>query len=251
MDEIPVATKKRPTYENFVAECPWCSRESIFNRASDLCAFMLISGQGVSCQNTGCGKPFRIVGDSINSAHEMLIWDCYELIERKHYMGCILNLTQSYEVFFGLFFRVQLIYEPFGADPTCKLADLNRLAEELYEKIKDRSFARMRALFLYYLANKCSAMNFREAANLIANLPNPSGDPKDEAIETLSDSSLVALLKALKATNIHTLRNRIAHKQAYRPTRDEVELALKETRDILFPLTSLLNLCDDINSYRK
>ena len=93
MSDIPIASKKRTSYENFVAECPWCSRENIFNRVSDLRTFEPVAGRDVSCQSADCGRPFRIVGDSVNSPHEMLILDCYELIERKHYMNCILNLA--------------------------------------------------------------------------------------------------------------------------------------------------------------
>lgn len=86
---------------------------------------------------------------------------------------------------------------------------------------------------------------------MVAALPDRPGDPKDAAIESLGDAKLVPLLKALKATAIHTLRNRVVHKQAYRPTREEVEGALEETRSILFPLTSHLQLHDEINWYMR
>lgn len=36
VSDVPVAKKKYASYENFVAECPWCCKEIIFNRASDL-----------------------------------------------------------------------------------------------------------------------------------------------------------------------------------------------------------------------
>jgi hypothetical protein len=95
MNEFSIAKNRRTSYENFVAECPWCGKDCIFNRASDLHTFEPIAGRDVSCQSGDCRKPFRIVGDSVNSAHEMLIFDCYELIERKHYMNCILSLASS------------------------------------------------------------------------------------------------------------------------------------------------------------
>lgn len=249
MGDIPVARNKRTSYENFVAECPWCGKESIFDRASDLLTFEPIAGRDVLCLSADCGKPFRIVGDSVNSPHEMLIFDCYELVERKHYMNCILSLAQAYEVFFGLFFRVELLYKPFGADPDRELADLNRLSEELHEKIKEHTFTRMRALFLQHIVTGRSPKNLAEAAAVVAVLPDRPGDPKDAAIESLGDARLVPLLKALKATSIHTLRNQVVHKRAYRPTREEVDAALEETRSILFPLTSLLRLYDEINWY--
>ncbi|HWP56373.1 MAG TPA: hypothetical protein VNL14_00635 [Candidatus Acidoferrales bacterium] len=251
MSDVPVARNKHTSYENFVAECPWCSKESIFNRASDLGTFEPIAGRDVSCQSADCGKPFRIVGDAINSPHEMLIFDCYELVERKHYMNCILSLAQAYEVFFSLFFRVELLYKPFGADPEQEPADLNRLSEELHEKIKEHTFTGMRALFLEHMVTGRSPKNLAEAAAMVAALPDRPREPRDAAIESLGDAKLVPLLRAVKTTSINTLRNRVVHKQAYRPTREEVEEAIKETQSVLFPLTRHLNLYDEINWYMK
>lgn len=252
MSNIPIASEKRTSYENFVANCPWCGKESIFNRASDLRTFELIAGRDVSCQSVDCGKPFRIAGDRVSNRHEMLIFDCHELVERKHYMNCILSLAQAYEVFFSLYLRVELLYKPFGADRNQGLADLNRISGGLHDKIKEHTFTPMRALFLQHIVTGQPPKNLVEAEAMVTALPHRPGDPpKDVAIESLGDAKLVPLLKALKATSIHTLRNSIVHKQAYRPTREEVEAALKETRSILFPLTSHLQLHDDINWYMR
>lgn len=251
MSDIATAKNRRTTYENFVAECPCCGKESIFNRASDLRTFEPVGGRDVSCQSGDCGKPFRIVSDSVNNAHEMLIFDCYELIERKHYMNCILSLAQAYEVFFSLFFRVELLYKPFGSNPDQEIADLNHLSNELQSKIAEHTFARMRALFLSHIVAGRSPKSLAEASGMVSALPNRPGDPKDAAIERLGDANLVSLLKALKGTSIHTLRNQVVHKRAYRPTREQVDAALEETRSILFPLTSQLRLYDDVNWYMR
>lgn len=251
MGEIRVAKNKWTSYENFAAECPWCGTKSTFNRASDLHTFEPVAGRDVSCQSADCGKSFRIVGDSVNSPHEMLIFDCYELLEQKHYMNCILTLAQSYEVFFSLFFRVELLYKPFGADPDQELDDMIQLSEELHERIKEHTFTRMRALFLQHMVAQPSPRTLTEAAAVVAALPDRPGDPKDAAIESLDNAKLVPLLKRLKATTIHILRNQVVHKRAYRPTREQVEEAIKETRSILFSLTSCLQLHDEINWYMK
>jgi hypothetical protein len=251
MSNLPIAQNRRTSYENFVAECPWCRKDNIFNRASDLHTFEPIAGRDISCQSADCRKPFRIVGDSVNSAHEMLIFDCYELIERKHYMNCILSLAQAYEVFFSLFFRVELLYRPFAFDPDQEMADLNSLSKELHEKIKKYTFAPMRALFLSYIGASHPPKTLAEASSVVSALPNNPKDPSDAAIESHSDVKLVSLLKALKRTNIHSLRNQIVHQRAYRPTREQVGEALEETRSILFPLTSRLKLYDEINWYMK
>lgn|SRR3989442_5023317 len=231
--------------------CPECGKDSIFNRASDLHTFEPIAGRDVVCLSGDCRKPFRIINDSVNDAHEMLIFDCYELIERKHYMNCILSLAQAYEVFFSLFFRVELLYKPFGSDPDQEIADLNHLSKELQKKIEKHTFAPMRALFLSHIVAAYSPKTLAEASGLVSALPNLPGDPGDAEIESLGDAKLVSLLKALKETNINTRRNQIVHKRAYRPTREQVDAALEETRSILFPLTSRFQLHDEINWYMR
>lgn len=251
MSNIPIASKNRTSYENFIAECPWCGKESIFNRASDLRTFEPIAGRNVSCQSVDCDKPFRIVGDSVNSPHEMLISDCYELVERKHYMNCILTLAQAYEVFFSLFLRVELLYKPFARDIGKDINHLNRLAEQFNEKVKRHTFAPMRALFLRQFISGSRPANLTEAEAAIAGLEDHLSDPEDAELEALDDEHLVALLKAVKSTTINTLRNRVVHKQAYRSTREEAEAALEETRSLLFPLTSRLGLYEDINWYMR
>jgi len=250
-DGVPIAEKRRTSYENFIVECPWCGKECIFNRRSDLGTLEPIGGLNTSCLHEPCGKAFRLVGDTVNERHETLIYDCYELMQRKHYMSCVLNLAQAYEVFFGLFLRVEILYKPFGADPDQDIADLNRLSDALTAAIKEHAFCAMRALFLRQLVQQQPPADLAESERVIAAMPSQPGDPKDSAIEALSDPDLVTLLKALKATTIHTLRNRVVHKRAYRPSRDEVDEALKETRSILFPLTSRLNIHDDINWYMR
>ncbi len=79
----------------------------------------------------------------------MLVLDCHELLRQKHYMNCIITLAQAYEVFFSLFLRGELLYKPFAGDAGKDINHLNRLAEQLSEKVKEHAFARMLALFLH------------------------------------------------------------------------------------------------------
>jgi hypothetical protein len=151
MTDIPVARNIHTSYENFVAECPWCGKENIFNRASDLKTFEPIGGLNVVCQSTNCQKDFRIAGDSVNCSHEMLVFDCHELIDRKHYMNCILILAQAYEIFLSLYLRVELVYKPFAADTNKDIADLNRFLNTLQEKIKHYTFDDLRTIFLQHI----------------------------------------------------------------------------------------------------
>lgn len=249
MSEIPYARKKRTSYENFVAECPWCGNESIFNRATDLKDLSPIDFRTVACLNPECGKPFNINGDSVNSAHETLVFDCYELLQLKHYMNCILTQAQAYEVFFNLFFRVELLYKPFALDPYKDIDRLNSLAEQLAKKVKKHTFAPMRALFLHQVVSASAPRTLDESEVAIAALDDRPKDPRDIEFDSLSDTELAGILKALKATKINKLRNQVVHKRAYRPTREDAESALEETRSIIFPLTQHLELYDDISWY--
>jgi len=79
-----------------------------------------------SCLSPLCGKSFNINSDLVNSAHEMLVLDCHELLRQKHYMNCIMTLAQAYEVFFSLFLRVDLLYKPLAADPEEDIEHFNR-----------------------------------------------------------------------------------------------------------------------------
>jgi hypothetical protein len=193
---------------------------------------------------------FWINNDSINAPHEMLIFDVRELYERKHYMSCILNLAQAYEVFFRLYFEVEMLFKTFAADPD--LNKLNRLSEELDKKMKKYAFDDMRELFLQHVVKGASPKNLTEAAKYVGRVSKPQKQKKKDmktAIENIADKKLVALLKAVKKTKIHEIRNCVVHGRAYRPTQDEVEQARNEATDILPALTSRLDLDGDISVY--
>ncbi len=247
----PIARIKKASYENIVAKCPWCGKMNIFNRASDLGTFEPISGRCVSCQSDDCGKSFRIIGDRVNCKHEMLIIDCYELLEKKHYMNCILNLSLAYEMFFSLFMRVMLVYKPFVFETNRDIHQLNQLMNMLRKKLNNYAFDKMRNLFLNQIISGSQPANLLEAEREIKSLDERLNTPKDLEIDGIIDRQLVAVLKAIKKTAINRIRNRVIHKEAYRPTRKEAERAIEETRSLLFPLTDYFDLHDDINWYMR
>lgn len=249
MDGIPYAEKTWTSYENFTAECPWCGQPSIFNRVSDLRDVEPIDFRTVACLNPGCGKQFHINGDTVNPGHEMLLLDCDELLERKHYMNCILTVAQAYEMFFSLFLRAELLFQPWATDPDRDIDVLNRLAGELRKQINDYTFARMRALFLRQLLHGPTPATLGEAETVIGALDPQM--PSDADIDARADKRLTGFLHGIKGTRIHEFRNQVVHKNAYRPTRDEAKAALAEARGVLFPLTHYLDLSDDINWYQR
>ena len=238
-------------YENLTAICPWCKRECKFNRASDFGTFQPIAGRKVQCTSNTCRKPFWITSDSVNERHEMLVFECYQLLERKQYMYCILNLATAYEMFFGLFLRVNLLYRPYAADSSSHLSQsLNKvddLSVKLNRKIERCTFPRMRNLFLSEVTNATPVANLLSAEKRILSLC--SQNVLDSKIEALSDGTLVQLLKGLKSTDLHSVRNAVVHKQGHRPTKEEATKYFEEAKAILFPLTHLLDLRDDLNWY--
>ena len=248
MDPIkPTAWIKNSGYENVEADCPICRQGCIFNRKWDLCTSGPIAGIDVVCEK--CKKGFRLVGDTLNEQHEMLIFDCHEHLERKRYRNCILNLCQAYEMFFSLYLRVTLVYKPFGSDSDSISADLclNQLFQTLEQKIKPFSFEKMRACFLRLIIDSNPPSTLDEARNYMKKLdPRP---PKDDELKAVTDTTLVGFLMRIKSVAINELRNKVVHQAGYRPKRDEAEKALQETRSILFPLTWRLNLQDDVNLY--
>ena len=251
MKSIPSVKIERAGYENIKATCPCCGHECIFNRISDLGTTDPIGGQEVHCLNKECDKLFRIGGDLANERHEMLILDCRELLNRKQYMHCILNLATAYEMFFSLFVRVKLAYVPFAAEQTMRIDKLDELLDKVQQKTERLTFKPMRDYCLRHIVDKVSVSNLRQAEEIIERTLGHTEGVSNSEIEALDnvDEGLIELLKDLNRTEIHALRNKVVHKKAYRPTRREAKDSYEEARSILFPLTRRFKLYDDPNMY--
>ena len=246
----PTAEIKHAGYENIIADCPLCGYECTFNRMSDLRTLEPIAGTDVSCEK--CGGDFWLTNDTVNERYEVLIFDCYDLLGRKRYTNCILNLCQAYEMLFSSYLRAKLLYEPFGSNSSrdsAALCHLNQLSQNLEEKIKSFGFDQMRSCFLCLIIESNPPSTLDEAENHIKKLYPRL--PKDVDLKSVTGTALADLLIRVKRATIHELRNKVVHKTGYRPTRVEAEEALKETRSILFSLTGRLNLHDDVNWYCK
>ncbi|MCY4002147.1 MAG: hypothetical protein OXF33_00335 [Rhodospirillales bacterium] len=240
---------KSSGYENVIVDCPLCERELIFNRVSDLNTTEPIGGTRVSCSK--CKGDFWISGDTINERHETIIFDCYDLLRTKRYMNCILNICQAYEMFFSLYLRVSLVYVPFGSGRSKGDASpdkVNDLFLSLSEATKELTFWRMRDIFLRLAISPNSPADLAGSEAAINVLQNHKC-PKDAELENWPDKQISLLLMKVKRTQINVLRNKVVHKDGYRPKKEEAEAAVREARSILFPLTYRLDLHDDINSY--
>ena len=248
----PTTKATRAGYENVEANCPLCKQECIFNRASDLCTFEPIAGSDVSCDI--CGRSFRLTGDTVNERHEILIYECHDLLKKKRYISCILNICQAYEMFFGLYMRAILLYEPFlsnSGNSSIALLTLNELFQNFENAIKSFGFDRMRGCFLRLCIETNRPSNVAEAGNFIRKLGSklPKGLPKDCELKSVRDAALQGLLLRVKKSTVNELRNRVVHEMGYRPKREEAEGAWQEARSVLLPLTNRLKLRDDINLY--
>ena len=240
------ALEKHPTYENFEACCPHCKKWSIYNRASDLKTFRLVTGQTVRCQNTECGKEFSIGGDLINPAWQMILMDCEVLKQQRRYSSCVLNLAQAFEIYFALFLRVELVYKPYGIEKSYDLDRRNELSVLLFEITRKWTFFPLRNIFIALLLKQSKPNTMTESEVVIKSLPSIANtEPSDEAIFALPDQKLSEILLELKKSTVSSLRNNVVHKDAYRPTIEEVEKAIEESSRILYRLEHCLNVLMD------
>jgi hypothetical protein len=247
---LPFVRANNANYENLTAQCPHCHATNIFNRATDLGTFEPIARHSVICQYANCAQPFVIGGDLINLPWQMLMLDCETLKAQKRYSSCILNLAQSFEIYFSLYLRVELLYKPYALEKSHDLMRLNSLFALFLSKIEDFTFHPMCAVFIHMILRPPAPRTLSEAEVLINELPSKRRMPEDVEIKQLSDASLSELLLELKNATVPKLRNSVIHKHAHRPTLAEVERSQDETGHILYALDHRLGmLSDDLNHY--
>lgn len=239
-------------YENVFAVCPHCQREVIFNRISDLKTTQPIGGLDVVCLLPACAKPFRIVGDSINEAHDMILMSCSQLLERKRYMECVTQTCQAYEMFFNLHLYAELVYRPFATTKGgAALLAVNDRSKALHAAIERFAFKDMRDLSLAVAikADHTRPFDGAGAAAFIAAIPQKPNEPADAAVSAIPGKGIADQFLRIKKSTINTERNRVAHGRAYRPTRERAEQLLGDARRTLLPLTYALKLHSDIMYY--
>lgn len=243
--ETPVA-QIDATHENVNANCPTCGVRNVYNRRSDLNARGTIDNATVAC--AACSRKFDIVGDLINPTHELLLLDCRQLLEDKRYGDVILTAAKAHEVFFSHFLHVQLLWRPIGTDCGV-LTRWNELRAQMDTKLATSTFKPLRKLFLQMVLARTAPQNFDEAQACIAALSKETRGVTREAVAAVRDERLRDLLLGLHDTTIDELRNRVVHKEAYRPTRDQASAACQEASRVLFGLTSVLRLRGDADYY--
>ena len=248
MDTVPSVWLDDRNYENVFAVCPFCQQKSTFNRATDLNDLSTITDKEVRCLNKSCGKSFRIAGDIVNPAFELLIYDCYKLIEEKRYSYCILNLAQSWEMFFALYLRVEILYKPYAREGETDPVRLSKATTNLTNRTKEYTFSGMRAFFLNHIVltrvlMKRNVESLDESQIILAQLT--TNTPSIESLSRVDDPKLAPWLTKVSETHIGETRNKVVHKIGYRPSLAEVEKAISETQEIQNGLRSALGTLSD------
>jgi hypothetical protein len=239
-------------YENVFAKCPHCCQEIIFNRVSDLKTTQPVGGLDVVCLRTECAKPFRIVGDSINEAHQMILQACDELLERKRYMQCVTRTCQAYEMFFNLHLYAELVYRPFAkVNDSAALLALNKRSDNLHAAIGKFAFTDMRNLSLAVAieADHTRPFDTARAATFITSISKKPNEPSDATVSVIPGMGIANQFLRIKKSDINIERNKVAHGRAYRSKREGAEQLLHDAKCTLLPLTVALKLHSEITHY--
>jgi hypothetical protein len=173
----------------------------------------------------------------------MFIMECYPLKAEKRYSHCVVSLAQAFELFFSHFLYHRLVQQPLTFDPDFPSAkDYQRLSDLLSDATEHLGYKRLRNVFFHVLLNVPALRTREEAERVIATIEALCNDPSDATLAGHPDPAVADLLLALKTSTVVALRNRVAHHEGYRPSLEEVERAIDETRAILFPLSARLAL---------
>lgn len=195
-------------YENVYYDCPKCGKENILNRVSDLEGNVPIARlEGLVCENTKCRQIINIVSDRVVAAKYRWFFDeLYILVARKEYRAYALTLCQGMEAFFyqavvnKMLDREKAYRDDEGS---LDLTSYNQARANYEKRIERYTFADMRHEFLKVYETerlKYTPLGLRLRK-----------DERKVSFDTVAN------------TDIHTLRNAVVHKQAYRPAWHEIE----------------------------
>lgn len=225
------ASIKEAGYENIYVDCPCCKKENIYNRRNDLCTIEAIGRKNnIKCQF--CGAIFSIIGDTVKSSKFRWFLDEIQILkERKNYMLYILFLCQACEAFFE-----QAIINK-KVDRTSKIRD-----REGFVDIKKYiiEFDKLNRSSIFNLCGSGSKTIFEKAAFF---------DLREVFLHEFSqidEQRTIDALNIVKNTDIHEIRNKVIHKNAYRPKICEIE-KYDSLITALFVLGYRFDVMDSIN----
>ncbi|KYN88966.1 hypothetical protein ATY36_20365 [Vibrio cidicii] len=229
-------------YENYLVKCPFCLKELVFNRREDLLTFEPIVRKEVECLNTECKQSFRLKNDTVNLASELFLQEAERCFSQKKYMMAVVLSTQAIESFFSLFLKVQLTIKPF-CDPL-NLDGSNHVLHKYTKVTKSFPYKKMSNTVVSYLYHyeKLSSVN-----EITCFIDSCKGNVKKTNFPI--DSNIQSIIDLLNKEEISTLRNKVAHKMAYRPTREEADYAIDYAFEVICKLQNKFKVNSDKFSY--
>ncbi|MCS6237514.1 hypothetical protein G3495_20730 [Shewanella baltica] len=241
------ASKIETNYENFYAECPFCGYSNIFNRREDLNTFEPISRMDVICQSEECIRTFEIGNDSINLPSEMFLMEAKKLLYLKSYMFSITLSVQAVENYISQLFVIELAYKKITS--LDELSKLNEVVNTYATKTKGYSFKHQVNALIDYIVNTPNLNGLDCSLQYVRQLPEQQKTTSKNSLENVS-KQYSGLVQMLYNTEINSIRNKVAHKQALRPTKEDAEKVLSEASEIIYMAQNIFNArVFDVNYY--
>jgi hypothetical protein len=142
-------------------------------------------------------------------------------------MLCVMSLAQAWEMFFATFAYSQYLYRPFhhNARYPGRTERFDGLAKQLGDAIWNFTFHPLRNVLVNTVVEGVRPRTLDESEIAIARIRGDSFDqrPTKARVAAFPDPSVRAVLLQLQELRIGELRNRVVHKDAYRPRRWEIE----------------------------
>ncbi len=234
------------TYENYTVDCPICKQRNLYNRISDIKSIGMAMGKNVICNY--CHKPFIIQTDKVNELYEYFIDECDELMKQKRYMQCIILLCQACEAFIMKCIEIQLLWKPyrngiFGLDN-----NKYKLFEEFYKLIHDKflkfPYKKEVNIFIDIYCNNLIFKNQDEIRKYIEIYIDDIKELKDNDIIYRPNEIQSNILLEIKKFDINNIRNKIIHKEAFRPRYDDVIYYRENVKRLINKVIEVFELKD-------
>jgi len=239
---------KEGTYENIFVDCPYCQKELIFNRLSDLQTIEAISGKDLKCEN--CEKIFWATSDRVTFAkYRWFLEDLPILKKQKRYGLYIFSLCQACETFMHQAIINKLIdTNPAYRDEEGYFCGKNKADAEDYNEIyrefcnKEISEITKNGLKDGTLYQKAA---FDPLRKLFLHIFNDARKNKLPTLKKLKEDKRAKSFCVIERTDINQTRNNIVHKNAYRPDFCDVQ-GYDELIDSLYWLGTYLEVKDSL-----
>lgn len=231
-------------YETLSVACDHCHVKLLLNRHDDLGDFEAVVGRTFNCSS--CNRDFWITGDVVNTVCEMFIFAADEHLAKKHYMLAVMSLAQAWEIFFADFAYSNFAYRPFWLERRHAAAvdELNRCLEKVDNLIRKFNLRDLMNLTTHTIVRHLHPKTLAEAEAMIDTIARDRLNryPSAEEIATINDVQVREAVMRLRNLKIAELRNKVGHKQAYRPSIDEVLPCRNEEVMLLYDLRDLFGV---------